>query len=90
MDNFDAILDMMMDGLNDIENNINGIYQPAINNLNNNITDHYEPRLIEINENIYDINTTAIQYNKYGDQRVKMEEAARKIQRAWTEFYLYL
>lgn len=86
MDNFDAILDMMMDGLLDIEKNINDIYTPAINNINNNIIDHYEPRLIEINENI----NTTIQYNKYGDQRVKMEEAARKIQRAWTEFYLYL
>ena len=92
MEALDAALNMIMDGLNDIENNINDIYQPTINNINENIIRDYEPRLIDLNENIntYNINTTAIQYNKYSADRAKMEEAARKIQRAWTEFYLYL
>ena len=87
MDNIDIALDIMMDGLNDIENNINNIYQPVINNLNENIIGRYEPLLIKINENIAG---RAIEYNKLYEDRSREDNAARKIQRAWTEFYLYL
>ena len=87
MEAFDAALNMIMDGLNDIENNINDIYQPTINNINENIIRNYEPRLIDLNENIntYNINTTNPVQQVSAD-RAKMEEEARKIQRAWTKF----